>query len=119
MGGIPGAWKGFSVWTSAYFHAAVPAHAFLIGYWDRGRLSDLLGWKPAGASPGPWEVGRVAQQRDESHESGLSPMAPGARSEIRGGLDQISGFITCCPKLLLAKDEVLTCLAWLHFSMGN
>ena len=31
--------------------------------------------------------------------------------QVRGRLEQISGFITCCPKSLLAKGEVLTYLA--------
>ena len=64
--------------------------------------------KPESVSMGPWEVSRVVQPPGLSHESRLSQMKPGALTEIRGGLDQISGFITRCPKFLLAEGEMLT-----------
>ena len=61
-------------------------------------------------SVGPWEVSRVVQPPGLCNESRLSQMKREVPTEIRGGLDRISGFITSCPKFLLAEGELLTYL---------
>lgn len=70
-------------------------------------------------SPGLWEVGRALQPRACPMSQDEAEPCQAVLSEIRGTEDPISGRITHWPKSLLAKDEVLTCLAWLHFSVRN
>lgn len=88
-------------------------------YGKMSRLSQLLDRKPSSASPGLWEVGRVVQPQACPVSQDEAEWCQAVFSEIRGSGDTISGLITCCPKLLLAEDEVLTCLAWMHFSVRN
>lgn len=72
------------VWTFYFVCAAVLPQALLLS--DMVRLVGLVSYwteKPCTVSPGPWEVGRVAQLQGLSHESGLSRVMPRGISEIR------------------------------------
>lgn len=102
------------------FWGAVSPQALLGS--DRGSWVCLLRTWPESLAVsfqvrGKW-VGRVSlracpMSQDEAE------WCQAALSEIRGGEDPISGLITHWPKLLLAKDEVLPCLAWLRVSERN